>query len=71
LPEGVFPPAFIEKGGVKIPHIPTIIEMEECAIAEEANVACPRKEEIDRMVVLGEVPIQLINCSTCPYRGPP
>ena len=70
MPEGVFPPPFIEgKGGVTIPRIPTIIEMEECGFAKEANAVCPRQEEIERMV--DEALMQLINCSTCPYRGPP
>lgn len=61
---GIFPIRFADEGGVQVPHIPTVEEMENCGWAARNEVVCPRKE--GKTTAAGDSS-ELVNCSTCAY----
>ena len=60
----VFPESHT-RGGIRISHIPTEEEMENCGYLKKRKAICPRKRGERQLVVDGYA--QLIDCFSCPY----
>ncbi len=52
-------------GGVRLPHIPTEEEMDNCGYAKRKEAVCPRKKGERQPIAGGPAP--LIDCASCPH----